>query len=412
MKERFVRVIIGDSRKMIELENESIDLVVTSPPYWHIKDYGVENQIGYNQSLHQYLQDIFRVWKECFRVLKPGTRLCINIGDQFLRSIIYGRYKIAPLHSEFISQCEKLGFDYMGSIIWQKKTTMHTTGGATVMGSFPYPGNGLIEIDYEFILIFKKLGKKIVSKEVKELSKLSKEEWKEYFLGHWNFPGERQIYHEAMFPEELPKRLIKMYTFVGDTVLDPFLGSGTTVKAAISLGRNAIGYEINEKFLDIIKEKVSINSTLLNFGVKFDTVKREQEIESDEIDYVPTIQDAKPLIEPKLFKFEGERLYRVTEIIDKETLKLDTGLAVKLLGVEVVPSKERYATDYLNRFIKGKYVFLKFDISPKTEAQYAHAYVYLKNKIFVNKEMIKLGFARPAEYQFSYKKKFAEVLSG
>jgi len=169
--------------------------------------------------------------------------LCINIGDQFLRSTVYGRYKIAPLHSEFIGQGEKLGFDYMGSIIWQKRTTMHTTGGATVMGSYPFPDNGFIEIDYEFILIFKKPGQKKTSKSLKELSKLSKEEWKEYFSGHWNFAGERQINHEAMFPEELPKRLIKRFTFVGDTVLDPFLGSGTTVKAAVGLGRNSIGYE-------------------------------------------------------------------------------------------------------------------------------------------------------------------------
>ncbi len=135
----WAKVIIGDSRKMIEVEDNSIDLVVTSPPYWHIKDYGVEGQIGYGQSLHEYLKDLYRVWKECYRILKPGRRLVINIGDQFARSIIYGRYKVIPLHAEFISQCEDLGFDYMGSIIWQKKTTMNTTGGANVMGSYPYP---------------------------------------------------------------------------------------------------------------------------------------------------------------------------------------------------------------------------------------------------------------------------------
>ena len=165
----FAKIIIGDSRKMIELKDSSIDLVVTSPPYWHIKNYGVEGQIGYGQSLHEYLKSLYIVWKECFRVLKPGTRLCINIGDQFLRGIIYGKYKVAPLHSELIVQCEKIGFDYMGSIIWHKKTTMNTTGGANVMGSYPYPPNGLIEIDYEFILIFKKPGKKTPpSKEIKE----------------------------------------------------------------------------------------------------------------------------------------------------------------------------------------------------------------------------------------------------
>ncbi|WP_448377231.1 DNA-methyltransferase, partial [Fervidobacterium sp.] len=240
------KVIIGDSRNMSELENESIDLVITSPPYWHLKDYGVKNQIGYGQTLHEYLKDLYRVWKESFRVLKEGRRLCINIGDQFARSIIYGRYKIIPLHSEVIAQCEDIGFDYMGAIIWQKKTTMNTSGGANVMGSYPYPPNGMIEIDYEYILIFKKPGKSPqVDKNRKESSILSKEEWKEYFSGHWYFKGEKQSEHEAMFPEELPYRLIRMFSFAGDTVLDPFLGSGTTLKVALSLGRNAVGYEIN-----------------------------------------------------------------------------------------------------------------------------------------------------------------------
>ncbi len=137
MMRPWAKIYIGDSRKMEVVDDESIELVVTSPPYWHLKDYGVEGQIGYGQTLHEYLRDLYRVWRECYRVLKAGRRLCINIGDQFARSIIYGRYKIIPLHAEIIAQCEDIGFDYLGSIIWQKKTTMNTTGGATVMGSYP-----------------------------------------------------------------------------------------------------------------------------------------------------------------------------------------------------------------------------------------------------------------------------------
>jgi len=189
------KIIIGDSRKMKmkEVKKEGIDLIITSPPYWHIKDYGIPGQIGYGQTLHEYLKDLYYVWKECYRVLRKGGRFCLNIGDQFARSIIYGRYKVIPIHAEFIAQCEQIGFDFMGSIIWQKKTTMNTTGGATVMGSFPYPPNGIVEIDYEFIHIFKKLGKnKRVSKDIKEASKLTKEEWKEYFSGHWYFGGAKQ----------------------------------------------------------------------------------------------------------------------------------------------------------------------------------------------------------------------------
>jgi DNA modification methylase len=223
-------IIFSDSRSMQEIKSEFIDLIVTSPPYWHLKDYGRPGQIGYGQSLHDYLKSLYLVWRESFRVLRPGSRLCINVGDQFARAIIYGRYKVIPIHAEIISQAEKIGFDFMGSIIWQKKTTMNTTGGANVMGSFPYPPNGLVELDYEYIHIFKKPGKiKQVSREIKEASKLTKEEWKEYFAGHWAFKGAKQINHEAMFPDELPRRLIRMFSFVGDNILDPFLGSGTTV---------------------------------------------------------------------------------------------------------------------------------------------------------------------------------------
>ena len=273
--ENWAKIIVGDSRKMLEVKDNSVQLVVTSPPYWSIKNYGIKNQIGYGQSLHEYLKDLFRVWKESYRVLEPGRRLVINIGDQFARSIIYGRYKIIPLHAEIIAQCEDIGFDYMGSIIWQKKTTMNTTGGANIMGSYPYPPNGMIEIDYEHILILKKPGKsRKIPKEIKEESKLTKDEWKDYFYGHWYFGGARQIDHQAMFPDELPRRIIKMFTFVGETVLDPFLGSGTTVKVSLELNRNAIGYEINEKFLEIIKRKVKIKG-LDMFNKRVEIVKRE-----------------------------------------------------------------------------------------------------------------------------------------
>jgi len=405
----WAKIIIGDSRKMIEAKDGSIDLVVTSPPYWHIKDYEVPGQIGYGQSLHEYLKDIYRVWKECYRILKPGRRLCINIGDQFARSIIYGRYKVIPLHAEFIAQCEDIGFDYMGSIIWQKKTTMNTTGGANVMGSYPYPPNGMVEIDYEFILIFKKPGKSSkASSEVKEKSKLTKEEWKEYFYGHWYFGGARQIEHEAMFPEELPKRLIKMYTFVGDTVLDPFLGSGTTVKTALDLNRNAIGYEINEKFLDIIKEKLGLKQSLLQFIENIQIIKRQTAVDIDEVDYIPRIKDAKPKIDPKKFNFKNGRLYRVVDIADEHTIKLNTGLLVKFLGVKV--TKKEDVLRYLREYILKKEVFLKFDKCAVLDENTVEAYVYLKNKIFVNAYLIKSGMAEADKSKdYKYKVKFMEL---
>ncbi|TSC95840.1 MAG: modification methylase MjaI [Candidatus Berkelbacteria bacterium Licking1014_2] len=259
---------------MAGVSNNSVDLIVTSPPYWQLKDYGTLNQIGFNDTYEDYINNLNLVWKECSRVLHNGCRLCVNIGDQFARAIYYGRYKIIPIRTEIIKFCETIRFDYMGAIIWQKTTTMNTTGGAAVMGSFPYPRNGMVKLDYEFILIFKKSGDApIVSREIKEKSKMSKEEWNRYFIGHWNFNGVKQDKHLAMYPEELPKRLIKMFSFVGDTILDPFLGSGTTTLAAKNLNRNSIGYEINKEFLPIIKEKIGASKKDLFKNVDFEIIE-------------------------------------------------------------------------------------------------------------------------------------------
>ncbi|MBC7122441.1 MAG: site-specific DNA-methyltransferase [Pseudothermotoga sp.] len=405
----WAKIIIADSRKMLEIADETIGLIVTSPPYWHLKDYGVEGQIGYGQSLHEYLKDLYRVWKESYRVLKPGRRLCVNIGDQFARSTVYGRYKIIPLHAEVISQCELIGFDYMGAIIWQKKTTMNTTGGATIMGSYPHPPNGMIEIDYEYVLIFKKPGKEEkVPDEVKEMSKLSKEEWKEYFQGHWRFNGEKQVGHEAMFPEELPRRLIKMFSFVTDTVLDPFLGSGTTVKVALSLNRNAIGYEINKEFLNVMKERIGLENRLFTLG-EVQILERKEKIEIDsECEYEPTIRDANPRIDSKEVSSGKENLHKVVEIVDQETMRLDNGLLVKFLGVKVI-EKER-TIEYLKRYLLKKSVFVEFEAQNSMRENYVEAYVYTKNKIFVNAHLIKSGLAladRTKEHRF--KRRFIEI---
>jgi DNA modification methylase len=365
---------------------------VTSPPYWHIKDYGVPGQLGYGQSLHEYLKDLYRTWRECFRVIREGGRLCINVGDQFARAAVYGRYKVIPLHAEFINQCEHIGFDFLGAIIWQKKTTMNPSGGATVMGSYPHPPNGIVEIDYEFILIFKKPGlSKKVSPEIKAASRLTKEEWKEYFAGHWHFGGVRQVGHEAMFPEELPRRLIKMFTFVGDTVLDPFLGSGTTVKAALDLARNAVGYEINPDFLEAMPQKIG-GSDRLPFYSDIQIIKPNKKIEElPEIDYTPAIRDAVARQEAPGRGVDPAALHKVTKIIDANTIEIDRGLRIRFLGVQI--NQEAETMDYLQRRILGKNILIKDD--QVIDNELISAYVYLKNKIFVNAHLIKVGLGSP-----------------
>ena len=257
-------VVNGDCRRMTQTADGAAHLVVTSPPYWQLKDYGAAAQIGFDDTYENYINHLNLVWAECHRALHDGCRLCVNIGDQFARAAYYGRYKVIPIRAEIIKFCERIGFDYMGAIIWQKATTMNTSGGGAVMGSFPYPRNGILKLDYEFILVFKKHGTApAVSAEAKAQSKMTREEWNSYFIGHWHVGGARQDRHLAMFPEELPRRLIKMFSFVGDVVLDPFLGSGTTALAAKNLGRDSAGYEINADFIPLIREKLGADKGAL-----------------------------------------------------------------------------------------------------------------------------------------------------
>lgn len=391
------RIFRGDARDLSALNDGEINLIVTSPPYWQIKDYGVANQIGYGQSLHEYLFDLAQVWRESYRVLKPGRRLCINIGDQFARSEVYGRYQIIPLHSEMISMCLAIGFDYLGSIIWQKKTTLNTSGGAVIMGSFPHPPNGIVELDYEHILLFKKPGETTkIDAEIKARSVLSKDEWKSYFAGHWNFGGARQIGHEATFPPELPRRLIKMFSFAGETVFDPFLGSGTTALSALELGRNAVGYELNREFSTLIRERIC--PAQLGFEapqVEFLEAPRALETRAKVENYTPHVADARSIRDDKVVKAarESETLHKVASVIDERTLELESGQKVALLGVDVRQGRREDARQYLLDFVRGKQVFVRFDAVFGGEEE---AYVLLKNKIFINRKMIEAGLARAA----------------
>lgn len=423
------KIIISDSRKMDEIADESVHLVITSPPYWQLKDYGNGNQIGFNDSYEEYINNLNLVWNEAHRVLFKGCRLCVNIGDQFARSVYYGRYKIIPIRSEIIKFCETIGFDYMGAIIWQKVTTCNTTGGATVMGSYLYPRNGIVKIDYEFILLFKKLGKSPnPSKENKMKSKLTKEEWEDYFSGHWNFPGEKQNGHLAMFPEVLPKRLIKMFSFVGDTVLDPFLGSGTTSIAARNLGRNSIGYEINGEYLPVIKEKVGIEQKNFKNDAEFEIVKKKniqfdftEEIKKLPYVFKDPIQFDKK-IDPKKLNFgskiddsESTRMeyHIVKEIIDAETLILDNELKVKLLGIKKSPKLNGEAITFLKKKALRNKVILKYDTQKYDENNNLLCYMYLQNKTFINAHLIKKRLAEvDTSINFKHKRRFIKYANG
>ncbi len=420
------RIINGDSRKMAELEDKSIDLIITSPPYWQLKDYGTENQIGYNDSYEEYINNLNLVWKESYRVLNNGCRLCVNIGDQFARAVYYGRYKVIPIRTEIIKFCEAIGFDYMGAIIWQKKTTSNTTGGASLMGSYPTPRNGILSIDYEFILLFKKLGTPVKpDKELKEQSKMTKEEWKTYFDGHWNFGGARQDGHIAVFPEELPKRLIKMFSFVGDTVLDPFLGSGTTSLAAKNLNRNSVGYEINPDFIPFIEKKLEVNQgDIFNSDYKFLKQGKLKINFKSEIEKLPYIfKDFHKLdkkTDPKKLQYgskidqnsstKREDYFSIKEIISPELVKLNNNLIVRLIGVKEKKETNSKAIEFLHLKTKGQKVFLRYDETKHDDKNNLMAYLYLKNKTFLNAHLIKNGFATAIkDYSYKNKEKFIKL---
>ena len=411
------KIVIGDSRQMHSVPDKSVQLIITSPPYWQLKDYGINTQIGYNDSYEEYINNLNLVWKESYRVLDNGCRLCINIGDQFARSVYYGRYKVIPIRTEIIKFCESIGFDYMGAIIWQKKTTSNTTGGASLMGSFPTPRNGILSIDYEFILIFKKLGTpNKPSREIKEMSKMTKEEWKTYFSGHWNFGGAKQDGHIAVFPEELPKRLIKMFAFIGDTVLDPFLGSGTTSLAAIKLERNSIGYEINEEFLPFIEKKLNIEN---NNSAEFEIIKEYPTIDfKEEIQKLPYIfkdfHKFDKKTDPKKLQFgsridknsstQREEYYSVKKVISPELIKLNNDLIVRLIGIKEKQGANGKAIEFLKLKTKGQKVFLKFDEIKHDHDNNLMAYVFLKNKTFLNAHLIKRGLV-DVDLSINYKNK-------
>ena len=310
----------------------------------------------------------------------------------------------------------------MGAVIWQKVTTTNTTGGASIMGSFPYPRNGILKLDYEFILIFKKQGDAPKpTKEQKESSAMTTEEWNTYFAGHWNFAGAKQDGHLAMFPEELSQRLIKMFAFRGDTVLDPFMGSGTTSLAAKNLGRNSVGYEINPEFIGIARQKLNTRQPDFmgtEYEFLYDTVKGYFAAAIEQLPYLfkdPHKLDKKT--DPRKLTFgsriekeseaQREEYFTVKEVLSPEKVRLSNGLTIKLIGIKGEAFTHDKAVGYLTEKIKGKRIFLKYDKLKHDEENDLLCYLYLENKTFVNAHLIKSGLVGiDSSYDYKQKEKF------
>lgn len=250
----------GTSCDMSVIPDNSVNLIITSPPYWTLKDYDVEGQIGKGSSSYDYyISELNKVWKECVRVLAPDGKICINIMPFLLtgKAARYGRRETRLVLGDIEQFMNSTGCMFQfGLYIWDKRKIARFSS----FGSYPYPPNIFSTYPYEWITVFSKAGKREpVSKEIKEKSKLTTAEWQQWAINSiWEMqPAKAKSEgHPAPFPIELPKRLIKLYSFWGDTVLDPFAGTGTTLKAAIELGRKAIGFELNKDYLPLIKKKL------------------------------------------------------------------------------------------------------------------------------------------------------------
>jgi modification methylase len=254
----------GDARELDWIASQSIHLVVTSPPYWTLKDYPHnESQLGLIPDYDAFHDELDKVWRHCFRVLVPGGRLVCVVGDVCLSRRRHGRHMVMPLHADIVVRARRIGFDNLSPIFWYKianaRYEVENGNGGGFLGK-PYEPNAIIKNDVEFILMLRKPGGyRQPSDEQREASKLTKEEHQEWFQQVWSgLTGESTRNHPAPYPAELAYRLVRMFSFVGDTVLDPFMGTGTTLLAAARCDRNSVGVEIEPSYLKMAKSRLQL----------------------------------------------------------------------------------------------------------------------------------------------------------
>ena len=251
MEETLHRLINGDSRELSFLGDESVHLVVTSPPYWNLKRYNENpDQLGHIQDYEAFLFELEKVWRHVYRILVPGGRLVCVVGDVCVARRNFGRHLVFPLHADICVICRRIGFDNLNPIIWHKisNASYEVANGSKFLGK-PYEPNAIIKNDMEFILMQRKPGGyRQPSNVQRDASRISKDEFDRWFQQIWNITGASTKQHPAPFPLELATRLVRMFSFTGDTVLDPFCGSGTTMIAALRTGRNSIGIDIDPDY--------------------------------------------------------------------------------------------------------------------------------------------------------------------
>jgi len=253
------KVVLGDARHMGFIFDKSVHLIVTSPPYWNLKEYNnTKNQLGHIDDYEEFLAELKKVWDECFRILIPGGRLVCIVGDVCMSRRQHGRHRVMPLHADICVQCRKVGFDNLNPIIWYKisNAKFEANKGSKFLGR-PYEPNAIIKNDIEYILMQRKPGGYRKPSDLqRRLSRIKKDDFNKWFRQIWNLTGASTNKHPAPFPLELARRLVQMFSFEGDTVLDPFCGTGTTSIAAVKSNRNSIGIDIDASYCRIAASRI------------------------------------------------------------------------------------------------------------------------------------------------------------
>jgi len=263
----------GDARDLSMVEDESVELVLTSPPYFNLKDYenstGGEDQLGDIDDYEQFNEQVDQVWRQAYDKLVPGGRMCVVVGDVLRSKSEHGRHRVVPLHATIQQHCVDIGFDNLAPIIWYKigNASLEAGGNARFLGK-PYEPGAVIKNDIEYILLFRKPGGyRSPSIEERILSVIEADEHQKMFRQLWDdIQGEPQTDHPAPYPVDLAERLIRMFSFAGDTVLDPFAGTDSTAVAASRVGRHSVSVEIEEQYVDVAEDRIkSERGTLTNF---------------------------------------------------------------------------------------------------------------------------------------------------
>lgn len=274
-QETYHRLVQGDARDLSFISDGSVHLVVTSPPYWTLKRYRENpDQMGHIADYEKFIEELTKVWKECYRVIAPGGRLVCVVGDVCLSRRQHGRHVVIPLHADIAVSCRRIGFDNLNPIIWHKisNATYEVNNGTKFLGK-PYEPNAIIKNDIEFILMQRKPGGyRKPTPEQRRQSMIDRKDYEVWFQQFWNIPGASTREHPAPFPLELAYRLVRMFSFFGDTVLDPFCGTGTTMLAAIKSDRNSIGVEIDPIYCEMAMKRLEKETRTLFSHIKFEIV--------------------------------------------------------------------------------------------------------------------------------------------